>query len=279
MDISTDLLVLSFPPLLLWRVRITPRQKLGLTISLCLSAAMIIVAIVRMAGIQLPGGTPDIVWLAFWQQQECSIAVTMVSASAFRSFFCAKDQNSGFARRRGQKSPRYITPTSYRKRYFKKASADEDETELGHDNGLPTIPGATLQGMQTVIRESRMSRLWPSSGGMVRLGGDDSEFASRTNISSNGRSMITSSSRTQVSTCDEMELKAYNLRRDDDTKEIRIDVDIEQIAEYRPRSPSPVRLARSISPIGLALGSNRPLLGWQGTPPILELEGRPLNPE
>lgn len=58
-------------------------QKLGLGIILSLSLVMAIVAIVRIAGIRMSGGEVDIVWLAFWQQQECSIAVSTLAITAF----------------------------------------------------------------------------------------------------------------------------------------------------------------------------------------------------
>jgi hypothetical protein len=89
MDILTDILVISFSLALLWKVRINMRQKFGLGIILCLSIAMIIIAAVRIAGIKGDHGEVDIVWLAFWQQQECSTALIMICVSAFRSLFVA----------------------------------------------------------------------------------------------------------------------------------------------------------------------------------------------
>lgn len=45
------------------------------------SCIMKIVTIVRRTG----SGSVDIVWLIFWQRQECSTATIMVFVSAFRS--------------------------------------------------------------------------------------------------------------------------------------------------------------------------------------------------
>lgn len=86
-DVLSDIFIASIPICLLWRVRISTRQKLGLGMTLCLSLVMAIIAFVRIGGIHLPGGQVDVVWAAFWQQNECSIAVWMVSMTAFRSFF------------------------------------------------------------------------------------------------------------------------------------------------------------------------------------------------
>lgn len=162
MDVVTDFLVVSFPIALLWKVRINVRQKLGLALFLCLSLIMAIVAIVRIAGIKLSGGNVDIVWLAFWMQQECSIAVIMISSSAFRSFFVAGTAKSP--------SPA-CSPASWKRRLLqRRPSPDRDDMESA--NGLPQVPRATLTGMQTAIRDMRISAIWPNereSKGMTRL--------------------------------------------------------------------------------------------------------------
>ena len=154
LDILTDILVVSFPVALLWRVRITLRQKVGLAMSLCLSLAMVITAITRISGINLDGGAVDIVWLAFWQQQECSIAVIMVSVSAFRSFFVVSASNNA-----SPKKPK--SSTYWRNRLLQKRSASSNDSEKGV-NELPQIPSATMTGMRTVIQGARGSTAWPN---------------------------------------------------------------------------------------------------------------------
>ena len=79
--------MLSFPIAILLQIQINARPKAGIGLWLCLSLAMVIIALVGIAGIKLAGGKVDIVWLVLWQQQESSIAVIMVSMSAFRSLF------------------------------------------------------------------------------------------------------------------------------------------------------------------------------------------------
>ena len=148
MDITTDLLVLSFPFILLWKVRINARQKMGLAFSLCLSGVMVIVAIVRIAGMRQVGGPVDIVWLAFWQQQECSIAVFMVSVSAFRSLFVQSPAKTP-APRQTRESP------SYRRRIFLRRRHDRDLYDVEGTEGLPQIPGATLTGLSTIAGRNR----------------------------------------------------------------------------------------------------------------------------
>jgi hypothetical protein len=167
MDFVTDILVVSFPIALLWKVRMNLRQKLGLAVFLCLSLVMAIVAIVRIAGIKLGASTVDIVWLAFWMQQECSIAVIMVSTSAFRSFFVTDTTK--------RPSPGY-SPGSWKRRLLRRRpSPDRDDMESA--NPLPQIPRATLTGMRTAIHDMRVSTILPGgkeSKGMTRSS-DDTE--------------------------------------------------------------------------------------------------------
>ncbi|MCJ1307077.1 hypothetical protein MMC25_000723 [Agyrium rufum] len=146
MDITSDILLVSIPITLLWRVRIRLEQKIGLGISLCLSLMMAVTAITRMAGVKLEGGAVDLVWLSFWQQQECSIAVIMVSVSAFRYFFGKKSTNP---------SPAGCQPGSKLRRirfYGKLGAPNHFENITEHK--LPDIPSATLTGMRTVIERA-----------------------------------------------------------------------------------------------------------------------------
>lgn len=153
MDVVTDILVVSFPVALLWRVRVNVRQKIGLGVSLCLSLVMAIVSIVRISCIKFNGGAVDIVWLVFWQQQECSIAVIMVSVSAFRSLFVANTATIV--------SPKQDKLSSYwRKRLLQKRNRFEQDSGSNGDE-LSQIPSATLTGMRTMIGGARMSRWWP----------------------------------------------------------------------------------------------------------------------
>lgn len=150
MDIMTDILVLSFPLALLWKVRINMHQKFGLGVVLCLSIVMIIIAAVRIAGIKRSNGEIDTVWLVFWQQQECSTALTMVCVSAFRSLLVPHATGN---RPNGKN---HFSPSYWRQRLMRQRLNSIDEERNG---GLPQIPRATLTGMSTMIRETRLSTL------------------------------------------------------------------------------------------------------------------------
>ena len=142
MDIASDILLVSIPCMLLWRVQLQLRQKVALGVSLCLSLIMISVAVVRMAGMRLGENNVDVVWIEFWLQQECSIAVTMVSVSAFRSFFVASSSNDSPARRQVSRPWR----TRLARKYWNMDNSGEDGADV-----LPQVPGATLTGMRTMI--------------------------------------------------------------------------------------------------------------------------------
>ena len=148
MDVLTDFIVLSFPLAMLSQIQIKAHQKVGLGLWLCLSLAMVIVAIVRIAGIKLAGGDVDIVWLSFWQQQESSIAVIMVSVSAFRSLFVQSTGNRLPHRRPG------YSLGDWRRRLVRRPLGSRDENDdVERRIGLPQVPRATLTGMSEIIRE------------------------------------------------------------------------------------------------------------------------------
>lgn len=158
MDVTSDILLISIPVTLLWGVHIKRRQKIGLGISLCLSLVMVLIAVTRMAGIKLDNGEVDIIWLGFWMQQECSIAVIMVSASAFRSFFVKSSINS---------PPGHQVPRSWKKRIFPISWGLVESTEDGNYDPA-AIPRATLTGMRTFIEVAGVTT-------HVRSGEDDQD--------------------------------------------------------------------------------------------------------
>ena len=147
LDVVSDLIVLSFPVVLLKEIRIDARQKFILALSLCLSIVMIMVSIVRMSGLRRAGGEVDVIWQAFWQQQEASIAVIVVSVSAFRSLFVARLNNN--------LPPRGIRQSinDWRKKVARRrlGPTTDDQGNQGSHN-LPAVPSPTFTGMSSVIR-------------------------------------------------------------------------------------------------------------------------------
>lgn len=179
-DVVTDILIASIPICLLWEVRIATRQKVGLGMTLCLSLVIAIIALIRVGGIYLPGRRVDVVWFSFWQQNECNIAVWMVSMTAFRSFFATNDEQNG-------QQERFGWMTSVRKSLRRKISKvfpklfkyDSEEPGSLYENEIPTqqsdraiihsrepvIPAATVTGARTAIDRVGRSHAEPDTYG------------------------------------------------------------------------------------------------------------------
>ena len=98
-DITTDVLVISVPIHLLSQVHIDWRRKLAVATILCLSVFMIVVAAVRVS-IYAVRGIPDTPFLFFMLAVEASVAVFMVSSTAFRGLFNQRSQQRDGAKRK-----------------------------------------------------------------------------------------------------------------------------------------------------------------------------------
>ena len=101
---------------------------------------MIIVGLIRSTTFPKAGVVQDIPYEVFLIQLEASIAVFMASVSAFRSLFAP--QGSRAARRKPN------IKWSFRGRRLPRSDSDLET------NGLPAIPGATMTGLRSFIRNS-----------------------------------------------------------------------------------------------------------------------------
>ena len=110
-------------------------QKVAIGIFLCLSIVMIILAIVRVAGIHY-GATFDNSWIYLWQQVEACAAVTMISLTAFRSVFIPNT--------RKKYSPWQASIPKFLRRTKSIHSEDLNLNDI-------SMPSATLTGMRTFI--------------------------------------------------------------------------------------------------------------------------------
>lgn len=137
------------PILLLWKVQIKARQKLLLGVFLCLSICMIAVAIVRISGLRIRHTIIDVQWQAFWLEVEATIAVNVVSITAFRSVLGIK------ASKAREKNRSWY---SYRRRHLSRKSSKDPENNPDTDE-LSSIPGVVSTEMRTVPRGNRDSGL------------------------------------------------------------------------------------------------------------------------
>ena len=162
-DVLSDIFIASIPICLLWQVRLRLQQKIGLGMTLCLSLVMVVIAFVRIAGMHLGGDAMDIVWLAFWMQNECNIAVWMVSMTTFRSLFVTGEGEPGRLAWVGRMRMGFRRKLS--KLFRGKFTSGEEETNYGPygetpsdrsnrpmiQSHEPAIPAATITGMRTAI--------------------------------------------------------------------------------------------------------------------------------
>ncbi|KAL8724605.1 MAG: hypothetical protein Q9166_007852 [cf. Caloplaca sp. 2 TL-2023] len=161
--------LLAIPIKVLWKVKIRLHQKIILGTFLCLSACMFAICLVRMIGETIDGKTGttiDIQWNLFWQITEASVAVTVVSLTAFRSLYGIKTLQQE------QKNKKRYGPwfSSFRENMLnrrKQRRVDEfGDTIPDEHYSLPSIPGATLTGMRSIIGRitARSTQALPTSG-------------------------------------------------------------------------------------------------------------------
>lgn len=133
-----------------WLVRIRRGQKLGIGVFLTLSTVMVIIACIRIIGFNLL--SHEYSWHLFWLQVEGSVAVIMVSLTAFRSFFASQGSAA-----RGRKARPWYSSTVAKLRRHKASLGDHDL------ENLPPIPSATMSGLRTFIRGSGLNSSGPEA--------------------------------------------------------------------------------------------------------------------
>ena len=139
-DVTSDAMIISIPVLVILRVRIALRSKIYLACSFCLSAVMIICAILQGATLETEGvDAIDVVWQIYFQMVEICLAVTVVSLTAFRTFFVQRS-----SRHNTPRSPQNPKWYSYKK--WKKSVSDRTTstgytgyTGYSEEMQLPTV--------------------------------------------------------------------------------------------------------------------------------------------
>lgn len=119
---------------------------------------MVVVALTLISAYRLRG-VLYLTWCqTFWQYMEGCIALIMASVTTFRTAFITVSSKRNDKERKG---PSY----SMRQRLKAKLNRNRsDELEEVADEGLLTIPGATLTGMRTLIH-----RNWRNSWDALRV--------------------------------------------------------------------------------------------------------------
>ena len=116
---------------------------------------MIMIAIIKVAGLRISGKSFDLVWDIFWQQVEASVAVITVSFTAFRAILVARKSRSDEEKRSGS--------SSYSKGGFFRIFRSRSSSKREHSNDSPPSPGLSDETSTSVSGRSA------EKGGRVQI--------------------------------------------------------------------------------------------------------------
>lgn len=141
-------------------MKIKLSQKVVLACSLCLTAVLIIFTVIRASGLVWHGKI-DVVWEEYFLIVPAEVGLILVSMTAFRAVFVSRAARNQHLPLKGPSSwlkSRYflrnlLDPRRWMSRYSKDMAEDQkDATTKGVFNEkLPSIPGATMTGINTFI--------------------------------------------------------------------------------------------------------------------------------
>ncbi|KAI3026983.1 hypothetical protein CBS147347_4819 [Aspergillus niger] len=151
LDAVTDLMIISIPIRLLYKVQLRTLTKLGLGCFLCLSIFMCTCSIIRTAGTWYHG-LLDYPWQVFWLHLEGCIGVTMGSITVYRSTLIGSSEVSTAFKRYFTRIKDAVLGSSSG---TAQASPTEENKTRTRQFGLPSIPQATITGLRTWFGLSR----------------------------------------------------------------------------------------------------------------------------
>ncbi|KAG7008132.1 hypothetical protein G7Y79_00007g022570 [Physcia stellaris] len=162
LDVVGDLLILYIPFQLIWKVKIKMLQKLTLACSLCLTVVVIVFTVTRASGLEWKGNL-DVLWEVYFQIVAAEVGLILVSMTAFRQLFVsrtARNQQSppkspSFWMRSRNAMRRLLDPRKWTSGYSKGSSHGQkhgnEKVAVDFNDRLPSVPGATMTGVQTFI--------------------------------------------------------------------------------------------------------------------------------
>ncbi|KAF1839161.1 hypothetical protein BDW02DRAFT_643996 [Decorospora gaudefroyi] len=152
LDLVGDALILAIPICVIWTIKVQWTQKVALMSSLCLTVFMMITTIARVAGL-IHNDMVDSIWEIYWTIVSAEVGVFMAAATAFRSFFVARNNIKGSTPR--QQAPRFFSASFVAKFNRKKRSTMDDSLDTQKESpfGLPKVPRAQMTGLRTFIDE------------------------------------------------------------------------------------------------------------------------------
>ena len=156
----TPIAVLYIPFQLIWKVQIKLSQKLTLACSLCLTTIVIIFTVTRASGLEWQDKL-DVLWEVYFQIVAAEVGLILVSMTAFRALFVSRAARNQHSPQKGPSvwvKSRYflrnlIDPRRWISKYSNDISGGQkvDNTKGGFNGELPSIPGATMTGINTFI--------------------------------------------------------------------------------------------------------------------------------
>ncbi|KAJ4347927.1 uncharacterized protein N0V89_009299 [Didymosphaeria variabile] len=161
LDIIGDIFILVIPVVLIWKIRITWKQKLALAFTLCLTIVMVIITIARIAGLKWRGKL-DSIWETYFIVIAAEIGLSLVAVSAFRALYVSKSKD------------RHVNKTITSFRWYNKGHAavwniitkttgktTSVEMQKRGDGFLKDdIPHGTMTGMRTFIDANGRTRIY-----------------------------------------------------------------------------------------------------------------------
>lgn len=146
----------------MWKVKIKLSQKLTLAYSLCLTVIVVILTVTRASGLEWQDEL-DVLWEVYFQIVAAEVGLVLASTTAFRALFvsrAARNQHSpqnhpSLLLKNKNVLKQLLDPRRWMSKNSKDMTRghihDNDITKAGFDGGLPSIPGATMTGMNTFI--------------------------------------------------------------------------------------------------------------------------------
>ncbi|OJI85584.1 hypothetical protein ASPTUDRAFT_118620 [Aspergillus tubingensis CBS 134.48] len=151
LDALTDMMIISIPMRLLYKVQLRTLTKLGLGCFLCLSVFMCTCSIIRTAGTWYHG-LLDYPWQVFWLHLEGCIGVTMGSITVYRSTLIGSNEVSTAFKKYFTRIKNAVLGSS--SGTAEGSPAEENKTQTRQIR-LPSIPQATITGLRTWFGLSR----------------------------------------------------------------------------------------------------------------------------
>ena len=166
--LNISLAVLFIPIRLIWTVKIRLGQKVALGCSLCLTLLTIVCTMIKILGVPITGYDPSIdeVWISYWQLIAANIALTMTTATAFRSLYLSRRNDGSPGQPRSTSSffgrgyRRLRNVLNPRSRPSKDSFHSDESSWHGQPEELPRIEQrAMMTGMRTFIDHQGKTRV------------------------------------------------------------------------------------------------------------------------